>query len=924
MPHGGAAGIIGGVSAAVEPLAAEVRPLPAGGRDGADVVLRDGSTLHVRPVGRDDEAAMLGFLQGLSERSRVLRFFSAAADMAGQARRAVDVDGVDAYGLVAVRGVAGEIVGHAGYVREDAASAEVAFAIADAYQGHGLATVLLAHLAAAARPHGIATFTAVVLPENHRMIDVFRESGFPVEVSSGSGVVLVTLPTELSADGWERFHRREQRASVAAVRSVLAPQSVAVIGASRRRGTVGAEIVHNLVAGGFEGIVYPVNPSAVAIQSMPAHRSVRDVPGQVEMAVIAVPAASVVAAARECGAAGVRSLVVVSAGFSESGAEGVERQRELIAVCREYGMRLVGPNCLGVLNTASGVRMQATFMPRTATPGHVAFLSQSGGLGIAIVDAANRLQLGLSAFVSVGNKADLSGNDFLQYWEEDANTDVILMYLESFGNARKFARIARRVGRSKPIVAVKSGRSVAGARASTSHTGALLAASDVSVDALFQQAGVIRTDTLGELFDVAALLSSQQPPRGRRVAIVTNAGGPGILCADACEASGLEVVELPARLRARLRRFLPAESTVTDPVDMIATAGASDFRRVIEAVGRSGAVDAIIAIFVPPLVTEAADVAVAISTAAERLPPEVAILTVFMADGEAGALLRRHGKPMAAFTFPEDAARALGHAARYGAWRSTPAGRIPEFEDCRPDEAAAVIAHALGSGGGWLGAAEVARLLDCYGVRMPAWRRVADAGATEREATALGGRIALKALAPGLVHKSDAGGVEVGLRPAQVGRAAARMAERVAKAGYSVDGFLVQAMAPPGVELIVGVVQDRAFGPLLACGAGGTRTELLGDVAVRLTPLSDLDAAEMLRSLKMFPLLDGYRGAPPCDVPALEELLLRVSALVENHPEVAEMDLNPVVALPDGPLAVDARVRVEPPPSRPPLPAVTG
>jgi len=892
--------------------------------EGVEVVLRDGSTVHVRTVRPDDERAMASFLRGLSERSRVLRFFSAGTDLAAQAHRTVDVDGAGARGLVALRGAAGEIVGHAGYVRADAASAEVAFAIADAYQGLGLATALLGHLAAAARANGIGTLTAVVLPENHRMIEVFRESGFPVEVSSGFDVVTVRLPTELGAEGWERFHRREQTASVAAVASVLAAQSVAVIGASRRRGTVGGEIVHNLVAGGFQGVVYPINPAAVAIQSMPAYRSVRHTPGPVEMAVVAVPAASVVAAARDCGAAGVRSLVVVSAGFSESGLEGRERQRELLEVCREYGMRLVGPNCLGVLNTAPEVQMQATFMPRMPTAGHVGFLSQSGGLGIAIVDAANRLQLGLSAFVSVGNKADLSGNDFIQYWEADANTEVILMYLESFGNARKFARIARRVGRTKPIVAVKSGRSAAGARATSSHTGALLAASDVTVDALFRQAGVIRTDTLGELFDVAALLSSQQPPRGNRVAIVTNAGGPGILCADACDAAGLEVVELPSRLRLRLRRFLPAEATVTDPVDMIATASAADFRRVIEAVGRAGVVDAMIAIFVPPLVTEAVDVALAISSAAERIPSEVAVLTVFMADAEAGALLRRHGRPMASFTFPEDAARALGHAARYGAWREAPAGRIPEFDDCRPDEAAAVIARALGTGGGWLGADEVARLLDCYGVRMPAWRHAADAQDAEREAAELGGRVALKALAPGLVHKSDAGGVAIGLRPGAVRSAAERMTARVAKAGYATDGFFVQAMAPAGVELIVGVVQDRAFGPLIACGAGGTSTELLGDVAVRLTPLSDLDATEMLRSLRVFPLLDGYRGTPPCDVPGLERLLLRVSALVEAHPEVAEMDLNPVVALPDGPIAVDARVRVEPPPSQPPLPSVTG
>ena len=890
----------------------------------ADVVLRDGSTVRVRPITRADQALVTDFLRGLSERSRVLRFFSAGTDLADQARRAVAAGeragGAGGHGLVATHRAAGEIVGHATYVCERADSAEVAFAIADAYQGRGLATALLAHLAAHAHARGVTTFTASVLPENHRMIDVFRESGFPVEVASGIDVVTVRLPTELGDAGWGRFHEREQIASVAAVRSVLAPSAVAVIGASRRRGSVGGEILHNLIASGYEGIVYPVNPHATAVQSMPAYPSASALPGPVELAVIVVPAELVVGAARDCGAAGVRSLVVISAGFAESPGAGIARQSELLEVCREYGMRLVGPNCLGVLNTAPGVGLNATFMPRTPNRGRVGFLSQSGGLGIAIVDAANGLHLGLSGFVSVGNKADLSGNDFIQFWEQDENTDVILMYLESFGNARKFARIARRVGRSKPIVAVKSGRSAAGARASSSHTGALLAASDVTVDALFRQAGVIRTDTLGELFDVAALLSSQPAPRGNRVAIITNAGGPGILCADACAASGLEVAELGANVRTRLRRFLPGEAAVGNPIDMIATAGATDYGHAIEVVGRSGAVDAIIVIFVPPLVTEAVDVAAAITRAVERVPPEVAVLAVFMA--HEGVELRRAGRPMAVYTFPEDAARALGHAAGYGAWRAAPPGEIPQFADARPDQAAAVIARALGAGGGWLDTDDVAELLDCYGVRTPASRHAADVAAAERAAVELGGRVALKALAPGLLHKSDAGGVRIGLRPAAVGREAARMEARIDRAGFSVDGFLVQEMAPEGVELIVGVVQDRQFGPLLACGAGGTSTELLGDLSVRLTPLSVADAREMLRSLRLFPLLEGYRGAPAADVAALEELLLRVAALVEAHPEVAEMDLNPVVALPTGPVAVDARVRVEMPPAGPAFPSV--
>ncbi|HEY7966759.1 MAG TPA: GNAT family N-acetyltransferase [Solirubrobacteraceae bacterium] len=889
---------------------------------GTDVALRDGGTVRVRPVRAADEAGLLAFLEELSDRSRLLRFFSAGSNLRGEAHLFAQADGQRRHALVALAGPQQRIVGHGMYVAAGTGKAETAFAIADAYQGRGLGTILLAHLAAHARAAGIETFVAITRSDNRRMLDVFRESGYPVEVRAGADTVDVSFPTELTPAGWQRFEQREQSTSVAAVRRILEPSAVALVGASRRRGSVGGEILHNLLSTGFEGVIYAVNPSATSVQSIPAYPSMADLPGPVDLAVIAVPAADVADVARQCGQAGVGALVVISAGFAEVAGKGPARQRELVEICREYGMRLVGPNCLGVLNTASGVHLDATFIPSLPQPGRVAFLSQSGGLGIAIVDAANRLHLGLSAFVSIGNKADLSGNDFLQYWEQDPNTSVILLYLESFGNARKFARIARRVGRVKPILAVKSGRSAAGARASSSHTGALLAASDVTVDALFRQAGVIRTDTLAELFDVAALLSSQPPPRGSRVAIVTNAGGPGILCADACEASGLEVAALPAVLCARLRRFLSAEASVGNPLDMVATATADDYKRAIEAIARADVADAIIVIFVPPLVTEATDVAAAISKAAERIPAEVTIASVFMAKGDGEVILRRGEQAIPLYTFPEDAARALGHAARYGAWRSAPAGAVAAFADVRREQAAAVIARALGRGEDWLDQREVEELLECYGIPRPLQRFAADPDTAEQAAAELGGTLALKVLAPGLIHKSDAGAVATGLRPVEIKATALALEKAVREAGFQPSGFQIQAMAPRGVELIIGVVQDRAFGPLVACGAGGTSAELLGDVAARLTPLSDLDAAEMLRGMRLFPLLDGYRGAQRCDVAALEEMLLRVSALVEAHPEVAELDLNPVVALGDGALAVDARVRVETAPREPVRPSL--
>ncbi|HUN79312.1 MAG TPA: GNAT family N-acetyltransferase, partial [Solirubrobacteraceae bacterium] len=680
-----------------------------------DVALRDGSSLHIRPVASGDRPAVDAFLQALSPESIGFRFFG-AVDLQWAADWAVDVDYADRYALVATSGAEQEIVAHAAYVRTGPERAEVAFLVSERWQGHGIATIMLAHLAAVAERHGIAIFTAEVLPHNRRMIDVFRDSGFPVNERRAGDVVEIELPTSLSPEVLERLEQREQTAAIAALRSFLEPRAVAVIGASRHRRTIGGQILHNLLAGGFTGAVYPVNPNARTIQGQRSFASVGELPGPVELAVIAVPAARVNTVARECGEAGVRALLVISAGFAETGADGVERQRELLRICRERGMRVIGPNCFGVLNTAPQVRLNATFAESEPPAGRVGFLSQSGGLGIAILQAAGRLGLGLSSFVSVGNKADISGNDLLEYWEHDPGTDVLLLYLESFGNPRRFARIARRVGATKPIVAVKSGRSPAGARATSSHTGALVSASDVTVDALFAQAGVIRTDTLHELFDVAALLCAQPAPRGSRVAIVTNAGGPGIMCADACQAGGLDVVEMPAEVRARLAQRLAPESSLGNPIDMIATASAVDYRETIEVLLQEGACDAIVAIFVPPLVTRGRDVERELhAVAAMARAHGVTLASVFMdgrqaataeggndaidaadgtrqvasTDGSAGLDGRPAVTPRAPrFEFPEDAARALAHAARYGRWRERPAGAVVRPEGCRGDDAA--------------------------------------------------------------------------------------------------------------------------------------------------------------------------------------------------------------------------------------------
>ena len=903
----------------------------------AEIVLRDGSTVHVRPVRPEDKTAIREFLDGVSPESIGFRFFG-AINLDWVTDWAIDVDYDNRFALVVETGTPKRIIAHAAYIRiqhalmdgdtdpiragPSRASAEVAFLVADAWQSQGISTILLAHLAAVAQQHGITTFSAQVLPSNHRMIDVFRLSGFPVEVHSTPDVIELELPTSLTDEGRAQFDERERLAAVAAVRGFLEPRSVAVIGASRRRDSVGGRILHNILAGNFNGAVYAVNDHADVVQSLPAYRSVADIPARVELAVVVVAAEHVLDVARQCAAARVRALLVISAGFAETGEQGSRRQQELLAVCRDAGMRIIGPNCLGVMNTADAVQLNATFAPNPPTPGRVGFMSQSGGLGIAIVEAAGRAGIGLSSFVSVGNKVDLSGNDMLRYWEQDPGTDLALLYLESFDDPRKFARVAPRFARRKPLLAVKSGRSAAGARATSSHTGALLSASDVTVDALFEQAGVVRTDTLHEMLDVASLLAAQPVPQGGRVAIVTNSGGPGIMCADACQADGVDVPELPADVKSKLAVFLPAEASLGNPIDLIATASADDYRRTLRTVIDAGVCDAILVVFVPALVTKAVDVAVAIREVAAT-EPGVAIAAVFMTNEGPPAELSSTDLRVPGYEFPEEAARAISLAAKYGRWRAQPERSPTAPSGIRSNEAAAIISRELADGSGWLSAAGATGLLDCYGLPLIPTRIASDVDEAVAAAAELGTPVALKAIAPGLVHKTDAGGVRLALTGADAVRSAAREIDAaVTRAGYELEGLVVQSMAPSGTELIVGVVNDPSFGPVLACGAGGTTAELIKDVAVRITPLTDLDAHEMLRSLRTFPLLDGYRGAPPCDAPAIEDCLLRVSAMVEAHPEIVELDCNPMIAGPEGTVIVDARFRVEAAPASRPMPSL--
>jgi len=878
----------------VSPVAAE----RAAAADEVEVALRDGGVVRLRPVAPEDEQALAAFLERMSLRSLWFRFFSGAVDVAAAAQAAARGDGMS--GIVAVVGDPELIVGHALFARDGERPPEVAFEVADEWQGRGLGTLLLGRLAALARAQGFDTLTAVVLPANRAMIQVFRDSGLDVRVHAQPGELQVDITTDLEAGARQRFEERDRIATAAAIGHFLEPASVALIGASRRRGAIGWALKRNLQET-YTGPLHLLGKG----------ERVCDVDGEVDLAVIAVAADQVERIAHECAAKGVRALLVISAGFEDD--EGVQRRRRLAAVCRSQGMRLVGPNCLGVASPA----LDATFAGGRPLPGRVALASQSGGVAIAAMESARAHGIGFSGFVSLGDRADLSSNDFLQYWEKDPATDVIALYLESFGNPRRFARIAARVSRTKPVIAVKAGRTRIGARAAGTHTGALLGGSDATVDALFDQAGVIRTDTYTELLDLAALLSAQPAPAGPRVGVVTNAGGPAILFADAAEAAGLELPEPAGATLRRLRALLPAAGTAANPVDVLGDATPSRLRDAVAAMAGDPDLDALVVLYVPtpPLSADAA--AEAIADGLAQRGSGIPVVAAFLTEGPPPALLRDAGIPT--FSLPEAAARALGAAARRGRWLArepSPTASVRGVLD--RDGAAALVAQSLAAGGGWLAPGEVRSLAACYGLPLCDQRVVMSPEAAGAAAEELGVPVAVKAIAPGLTHKTEAGAVRLGLRGHDETRAAARaMRTAVRRSGHALEGFLIQPMADPGVELLIGMATDPVFGPVVACAAGGIATELLADASVRLAPLSERDVREMPRELVTFPLLAGHRGAPHADLSAVEDVLRRISALADDLPAIAELDCNPVIVGPSGATIVDMRVRVAAPGPRP-------
>jgi acetyl coenzyme A synthetase (ADP forming)-like protein len=833
---------------------------------------------------------MLDLLRGLSEQSLYRRFHGTPRVGPKLVRPFLGADWDERGSLIGI--LENRIVAHGVYVRlRNRSVAEVAFTVADDQQRHGIGTRLLERLAERAGSVGIERFVAEVLPENRAMLGVFEAAGFEILRELEGGVYEVGFPIAPTEAYRKRVDQRDHLAASASLRPFFSPSSVAVLGASSRQESIGGQLFRNILAGDYTGVAYPVNRAGEAVSGVRGYRSAIELPETPDLAVVCLPGRHVVAAVEEVLRLGTRAICVISAGFAEVGEEGRGRQDELLALVRSHGGRLVGPNCLGI--AASTPRLNATFGPRALPPGHVAFSSQSGALGLALLEKAEERGIGLSAFVSIGNKADVSSNDLLEYWEDDPETSLVILYLESFGNPRRFGRIAQRVARTKPILALKSGTTATGARAASSHTAAL-AGSEAAVDALFHQAGVIRAATLEELIDAAALLSTQPLPAGNRVAVLTNAGGLGILCADACEAAALELPPLAPETEKALRDALPSEASVANPVDMLGSATEVTYERIVPILLADPGVDALIALFVPPVVAGAEDVAAAIARAAAS--SEKPVLASVIA---AGSLPLTSG--LTNFAYPESAARALGLAAGRAAWLRRPPGEVPPLEGINARAARELITRVLGDAeDAWLAPPDVRELLTAYGVPLVPERLAATPEEAAQAARELGLPSVVKSAAPG-AHKTETGGVALGLA------SEAEVREAVARIGLPV---LVQPMVSGSAELLAGIVQDPVFGPLVAFGAGGVFAELIGQAEFRSAPLTDVDAHELVSGGKAGSLVRGFRGKPAADEGALTDLLHRLSSIGEDLPEVVELDLNPVMAGPDGCVAVDARVRV--------------
>lgn len=858
----------------------------------ADVVLKDGGVAHVRPIRPQDAPAVHAFHDAQSPESIYLRFFAPLPHLSEKdVARFTQVDYVDRVGLVATLGE--DIVGIARYDRVEGTSAEVAFNISDAHQGRGLGSVLLEHLTVAARERGLTRFVAEVLPQNRKMMTVFTEAGYEVNHGFEDGVIALSFdisPTENSARVRES---REHRAESRSMRGLVNPASVVVVGASREPDSIGHRLLANIIGGGFTGQVHAVNHDAFEVQGVRSYARVTEAPGPIDLAVVAVPAEAVEDVVRDCAAAGVRGLVVVSAGFAETGEQGRHRQDELVRLARAYGMRVVGPNSFGIVNNNPAVHLNASLAPTLPPVGSLGLFSQSGALGIAVLDSAARRSLGVSTFVSAGNRADVSGNDVMQYWLDDTSTDAVGLYLESVGNPRKFSRIARRLARSKPVIVVKSGLSSFGVPPGHAVRESRLPRE--ALDEMLRQSGVIRVENVHQLFDVAQLVVHQPLPGGPRVAVVTNSDALGALAADACISWGLEVVH--------------------GPVAVPSAATAPQFRSALAAAFDDVEVDTVVVGFIPPLVTLDVEVAQALAEVAGA--SQKTCVATFLGMRGLNEALSSGARTVPAYPTPEDSVRALVSATRYAQWRRRDRGNRVAPGPVYRDAARAVIERCTPAGpdGGWLSNHDSAELLAAYGIELWPSFEVRTAEQAVAAADRVGYPVVLKATSEALRHRADLGAVRLDIaRADQVREVFAEMQQRLTPLGA--EAFAVQAMATAGLACVVRTTEDPLFGPVVEFGVGGPPTELLGDVARRFPPLREGDVADLVRSVRAAPLLFGHRGAEPVDVDALEDLIARLSVLADDLPQVAYLELNPVVVATRGLAVLDAGIRLAEPPGR--------
>ncbi|MEU2266715.1 GNAT family N-acetyltransferase [Streptomyces olindensis] len=883
--------------------------IPASG-ERVHALLTDGTTVCVRPARPDDHEAVLRLYSEMSDANLRLRFFSVSRRSAEQAAaRVVQPEGSGYRALVAER--CGRIIGIAEYQTgcgKTADSAEISLAVGDGRHHRGVGTLLLEHLVSAARAHGIRTFTADALADNHEVLKVFADLGLRAERRFEGPEVHCAIPLDDTEDYRRSVERRGQAADVASLAPLLRPRCVAVIGAGRRPGSVGRAVLHNLTTGRFAGQLYAVNPAATSILGVRAYPAVSALPQIPDLAVIAVPAEYVAQVAEECGQFGVRALLVVSSGLD------AHQSKALLAACREHDMRLAGPNCLGLANTEERVRLDATFAAAHPAPGSAGVAVQSGGVGIALLGGLERLGVGVSSFVSLGDKYDVSGNDLLQWWETDGRTDLALLHLESFGNPRAFSRTARRVTRRMPILTVDAGRTEAGRRAAASHTAAA-ATTTMTRRALFAQAGITATRTIPELLETAALLHTQPLPADGRVVVVTNAGGAGVLAADACAEAGLILPPLPPGLVDDLLSVLPPGASTANPVDATAAVSEEQLRACVGRLAAHDGIDAVLVALVPTAVAAATgDVLVkAVTHAPERRSRTIA--AVLLDQQVPVRLLPSDTGGVPAYADPQAAARALAHAVERARRLARPPGTVPSLDGVDSARGRAVVDRFLGQrpDGGWLDPRTCAELLDCYGIPQSPWAWVE----TEDEAVwaadrlkGPGGQVVLKAHWPGLVHKTAQHAIHLDLRGDAQVRAAFRDFE--VRFGHLMTGAVVQPLAPRGIELFAGVVQDEVFGPLVLFGLGGTATEVLADHAARLAPLTDQDVHDLITAPRCAPLLFGRDGTGPVDLPGLEQFLLRLSRMASDLPQLAEADFNPLLARPEHVTALDARIRLLP------------